>query len=248
MVPRRTDASRRRNRWPSNLGIVVLNTVLVYVLFPITALGLALVEDQQGWGLLNMMPLPFWVSLLTTVIILDLTLYFQHVLFHAVPLLWRVHRMHHADTYFDVTTGVRFHPIEILLSMAIKLMVVAALGPPAMGVLVFEILLNGTSMFNHGNLGIPKIIDRYLRWMVVTPDMHRVHHSEIVQETNSNFGFNLPWWDHLFATYRAQPSLGHEKMTIGIDQFRDPKEMRLARMLLQPLCGGTGSYPIRRGN
>ena len=187
-----------------------------------TAVGLALIEEQHGWGLLYQISLPYWATLIVSVILLDLTLYFQHVLFHAVPLLWRFHRMHHADIFFDVTTGVRFHPLEILLSMGIKLIVVAALGPPVIAVLVFEILLNATSMFNHGNIRIPETLDRHLRWIVVTPDMHRVHHSVLVQETNSNFGFNLPWWDRLFMTYRPQPIRGHNRMTIGIEQFRDP--------------------------
>jgi sterol desaturase/sphingolipid hydroxylase (fatty acid hydroxylase superfamily) len=166
------------------------------------------------------------------------------VLFHAVPALWRLHRMHHADLEFDVTTGLRFHPIEILLSMLIKFVVVAALGAPAVAVLIFEVLLNATSMFNHGNVRIPSGIDRVLRWMVVTPDMHRVHHSILPRETNSNFGFNLPWWDRLFGTYRPQPAAGHEAMTIGIEQFREPRELGLDRMLVQPFRGDAGAYPL----
>jgi sterol desaturase/sphingolipid hydroxylase (fatty acid hydroxylase superfamily) len=180
------------------------------------------------------------------VILLDLAIYLQHVLFHAVPALWRLHRMHHADLEFDVTTGTRFHPIEILLSMGIKLGVVAAFGMPAVSVLIFEVLLNATSMFNHGNVRIPLSVDRVLRWIVVTPDMHRVHHSISPRETNSNFGFNLPWWDRLFGTYRDQPAAGHEGMTIGIEQFRDPRELRLDRMLVQPFRGEAGRYPIGR--
>jgi sterol desaturase/sphingolipid hydroxylase (fatty acid hydroxylase superfamily) len=168
------------------------------------------------------------------------------VLFHAVPVLWRLHRVHHADLEFDVTTGVRFHPVEILLSMGIKLAVVAALGAPALAVLLFEVLLNATSMFNHGNVSLPARLDRVLRWLVVTPEMHRVHHSVVPRETNSNFGFNLPWWDRLFGTYRPQPAAGHEAMTIGIEQFRDPAELRLDRLLLQPLRGDDRGYPIGR--
>ena len=179
-------------------------------------------------------------------IVLDLAIYLQHVLFHAVPVLWRLHRMHHADLEFDVSTGVRFHPIEILLSMGIKLGVVAALGTPAVAVLVFEVLLNATSMFNHGNVRLAARIDRVLRWIVVTPEMHRVHHSVVPCETNSNFGFNLPWWDRLFGTYRAQPAAGHESMTIGIAQFRDPSELRLDRMLIQPFRGDDRLYPLGR--
>jgi sterol desaturase/sphingolipid hydroxylase (fatty acid hydroxylase superfamily) len=179
-----------------------------------------------------------------SVVILDLAIYLQHVLFHAVPALWRLHRMHHADLEFDVSTGLRFHPIEILLSMLIKFAVIGALGAPALSVLIFEVLLNATSMFNHGNVRIPLGFDRVLRWLVVTPDMHRVHHSILARETNSNFGFNLPWWDRLFGTYRAQPAAGHEAMTIGIEQFRDPRELGLDRMLIQPFRGDPGRYPL----
>jgi sterol desaturase/sphingolipid hydroxylase (fatty acid hydroxylase superfamily) len=170
-------------------------------------------------------------------VVLDLLIYFQHVLFHAVPALWRLHRMHHADLEFDVTTGVRFHPVEVLISMVIKLGAVAALGASALGVLAFEVLLNATSMFNHGNVCLPQHLDGALRWVVVTPEMHRVHHSTEQRETNSNFGFNLPWWDRLFGTYRAEPEAGHEGMTIGVPEFREKSELRLDRMLLQPLRG-----------
>jgi sterol desaturase/sphingolipid hydroxylase (fatty acid hydroxylase superfamily) len=167
-------------------------------------------------------------------------------MFHAVPALWRLHRMHHADLDFDVTTGARFHPLEIILSMGFKLTVVAVLGAPAVAVLIFEVALNATAMFNHGNVGLPPTIDRVLRWLVVTPDMHRVHHSTVVNETNSNFGFNLPWWDRLFGTYRAAPAAGHEAMTIGLDSFRDPAQLRIDRMLGQPFVGAVGAYPINR--
>jgi sterol desaturase/sphingolipid hydroxylase (fatty acid hydroxylase superfamily) len=244
--PRRTQAIGRGWRWPSNLGVVVVDALLVRILLPTTAVGLALLAEGRGFGLFNMIALPMWATIVASVILLDLAIYLQHVLFHAVPALWRVHRMHHADLEFDVSTGLRFHPIEILLSMAIKLTVVAALGAPALAVLIFEMLLNATSMFNHGNVRIPAGIDRALRWCVVTPDMHRVHHSILSHETNSNFGFNLPWWDRLFGTYRAQPAAGHEAMTIGIEQFRDVRELGLDRMLLQPFHDGAGSYPLGR--
>lgn len=242
--PRRKQAIGRGRRWPNNLGVVVVNTLLLRILFPTTAVGLALLAEARGFGLFNVSALPVWVGLLASVVILDLAIYLQHVLFHAVPALWRLHRMHHADLEFDVTTGLRFHPVEILLSMLIKFAVVAALGAPALAVLIFEVLLNATSMFNHGNVRLPLGIDRVLRWIVVTPDMHRVHHSILARETNSNFGFNLPWWDRLFGTYRAQPAAGHEAMTIGIEQFRAPRELRLDRMLVQPLRGDTGPYPL----
>jgi len=224
----------------------VVNTLLVRILFPTTAVGLALVAEARGFGLFNVVALQAWVGVLVSVVILDFAIYLQHVLFHAVPALWRLHRMHHADLEFDVTTGLRFHPIEILLSMVIKFTVVAALGAPALAVLIFEVLLNATSMFNHSNVRIPFGLDHVLRWFVVTPDMHRVHHSILSRETNSNFGFNMPWWDRLFGTYRAQPAAGHEAMTIGIEQFRDPRELGLDRMLLQPFRGDAGRYPLGR--
>jgi sterol desaturase/sphingolipid hydroxylase (fatty acid hydroxylase superfamily) len=246
VVPRRKQAIGRGWRWPNNLGVVVVDTLLVRILFPTTAVGLALLAEARGFGLFNVLALPAWVGVLASVVILDLAIYLQHVLFHAVPALWRLHRMHHADLEFDVTTGLRFHPIEILLSMAIKLTVVAALGAPAVSVLIFEVLLNATAMFNHSNVRIPLGLDRVLRWLVVTPDMHRVHHSILARETNSNFGFNLPWWDRLFGTYRAQPAAGHDAMTIGIEQFRDARELGLDRMLLQPFRGEPGRYPLGR--
>jgi sterol desaturase/sphingolipid hydroxylase (fatty acid hydroxylase superfamily) len=243
-APRRQRSYSRFQRWPSILTIVALNTALVRILFPTAAVGLALMAGKRGWGLLNNLPIPPWAAVVTSVVLLDLAIYLQHVMFHAVPALWRVHRMHHADLDFDVTTGARFHPIEIVLSMLIKLAAVAALGAPALGVLVFEVLLNATSMFNHSNVRIPVRLDRYLRWFVVTPDMHRVHHSIEVGETNSNFGFNLPWWDRLLGTYRDQPAAGHDGMTIGIEQFRAARELWLDRMLLQPFRGPAGGYAI----
>lgn len=246
MGPRRHQPAGRAARWPGNLGIVVLDTILVRVVFPVTGVGLALLAEARGWGLFNLAALPNWIAVAASVVLLDLAIYLQHVLFHAVPALWRLHRMHHADLAFDVTTGLRFHPVEILLSMLIKLTVIAALGAPALSVLIFEVLLNATSMFSHGNIRIPERFDRVLRWLVVTPDMHRVHHSILPRETNSNFGFNLPWWDRLFGTYRPKPAAGHEAMTIGIEQFRDWRELRLDRMLLQPFREDVGPYPMGR--
>ena len=238
LAPRRRQAIPRRGRWPSNLGIVVVDSLLVRLVFPAAAVGFALFCDAKGWGLFHAVEVPAWIAFAGSVVILDLAVYFQHVLFHAVPTLWRFHRMHHADTEFDVTTGLRFHPVEILLSMGIKIAVIAALGPPAAAVLVFEVLLNATSMFNHGNVRFPSGLERVLRWFVVTPEMHRVHHSIHRDETDSNFGFNLPWWDRIFGTYRARPRDGHVGMTIGIDRFREPREHRLDRMLLQPFRPG----------
>ena len=243
-APRRARAVSRLVRWPSNLGIVALNTVLLRLLVPTAAVGLALLAESRTWGLLNNVSLAYPVSVAAGVVLLDLAIYLQHLLFHAVPALWRLHRMHHADLDFDVTTGARFHPLEILLSMVIKLGVIAALGPPAVAVLLFEIVLNATSMFNHANVDIPIAVDRWLRWLLVTPDMHRVHHSVTPRETNSNFGFNLPWWDRLFGTYRAQPEKGHTEMVIGLDRFRTVRDQRLDSMLVQPFVGDAGTYPI----
>jgi sterol desaturase/sphingolipid hydroxylase (fatty acid hydroxylase superfamily) len=245
-APRRRREIPRLIRWSNNLGVVVIDTLLVRLTFPVVAVGLAVMAEAQGWGLFNIFDIPFWLAFVLSVLALDLAIYLQHVMFHAVPALWRLHRMHHADLEFDVSTGLRFHPVEILLSMGIKLAVVAALGPPALAVLVFEVLLNATSMFNHSNIRIPAAIDRILRLLVVTPDMHRVHHSIIPHETNSNFGFNLPWWDRLLGTYRPQPREGHESMTIGIEQFRTTRDLWLDRMLIQPLRGPASGYPINR--
>jgi sterol desaturase/sphingolipid hydroxylase (fatty acid hydroxylase superfamily) len=243
-APRRARSYSRLTRWPGNLALLALNTVLLRILLPASAASLALLGEKRGWGLLNDVELPRWGGVVVSVLILDLAIYLQHVMFHAIPALWRVHRMHHADLDFDVTSGTRFHPIEIILSMLIKFGIVAALGASALGVLIFELLLNATSMFNHGNVHIPLGLDLWLRWLVVTPDMHRVHHSIVVDETNSNFGFNLPWWDRLLGTYRDQPGGGHETMTIGIEQFRDARELWLDRMLLEPFRGPTGRYAI----
>lgn len=245
--PRRRREIPRLLRWTSNLGIVVIDTILLRLIFPVVAVGLAIVAEERGWGLFNVFAAPGWLAFVVSILALDFAIYLQHVMFHAVPTLWRLHRMHHTDLEFDVTTGLRFHPVEILLSMGIKLTVVAALGPPAVAVLVFEVLLNGTSMFNHGNVRIPTAMDRVLRWIVVTPDMHRVHHSIHRNETNSNFGFNLPWWDRLLGTYRAQPKEGHEGMTIGIEQFRTRRDLWLDRMLIQPVRGPASGYPINQG-
>jgi sterol desaturase/sphingolipid hydroxylase (fatty acid hydroxylase superfamily) len=247
-APRRPLRVSKAVRWTSNIGIVILDTALLRIVFPAAAVGIAVAAGALGWGLFNALDWPLWIEIVLAVVVLDLVIYCQHVMFHAVPVLWRLHMVHHADLDFDVTTGARFHPIEILLSMMIKLLVVAALGAPPVAVLIFEVMLNASSMFNHGNVRMPEGVDRVLRWFVVTPDMHRVHHSVVRRETNSNFGFSLPWWDRLFGTYRAQPAAGHEAMTIGIEQFREPGDMRLDRMLIQPFKGDAGAYPINRAD
>jgi sterol desaturase/sphingolipid hydroxylase (fatty acid hydroxylase superfamily) len=233
-------------RWFSNLGLTVVNTIAVRMAFALGAVGIALIAEERGWGLFNNIRLPAWLAVLLSVLALDLVIYLQHVMFHAVPLFWRLHMVHHADLDFDVTTGLRFHTIEILLSMGIKAAAIILLGTPAVAVLIFEVLLNATSMFNHSNIRMPAGLDRVLRLFVVTPDMHRVHHSVIARETNSNFGFNLPWWDYLMGTYRPQPAEGHERMEIGLSQFRDSRADRLHWMLLLPFVGRRGEYPINR--
>lgn len=243
-APRRSQPLGRRRRWPGNLGVVVVDALLVRLLVPATAVAVAVLATQRGWGLWPTVQAPTWLAVIGSIVLLDLAIYLQHVLFHAVPALWRLHRMHHTDLELDVTSGARFHPLEILLSLGIKLAVVAALGAPAVAVLMFEVLLNATSMFNHGNVRMPAWLDGMLRLLLVTPDMHRVHHSWLPHETNSNFGFNLSCWDRLFGTYCAQPHDGHANMTIGINQFRDPRELRLDRMLWQPLREPANSYPI----
>ncbi|MEW6348843.1 MAG: sterol desaturase family protein [Thermodesulfobacteriota bacterium] len=244
--PRRPLTTSKGVRWVSNLGIVVINTVLLRLMFPTAAVGMAFWVGERGWGLFNTVTVPYWVAVVLSAVALDFVIYLQHVMFHAVPTFWRLHMMHHADLDFDLTTGSRFHPIEIILSMVIKFAAIVVLGAPALGVLVFEILLNGTAMFNHGNIFVPENLDRALRLVVVTPDMHRVHHSVFPSETNSNFGFNLPWWDRLMGTYRPQPSRGHARMTIGLHQFRDPARLTLPWMLALPFAGKPGSYPINR--
>jgi len=245
-APRRTLTTSKSARWFANIGIVVINAVALRIVFPVAAVGIAIVASERGWGLFNNIPVPYWLAVVLSVAFLDFVIYVQHVMFHAIPSLWRLHMMHHADMDIDLTTGSRFHPIEILLSMLIKMATVMVIGAPAVGVILFEILLNGTAMFNHGNIFLPLGLDKVLRLFVVTPDMHRVHHSVLPFETNSNFGFNAPWWDRMMGTYRSQPRKGHEGMTIGLNQFRDPSRLTLPRILAMPFVSPTGNYAINR--
>lgn len=231
--PRRSLRTPKGIRWYSNLGLVAMDTLALRLLLPLQAVGVALYVETHG-GVFNILLLPEWMSILLGVFSLDFVIYLQHAMFHFIPVLWRLHRVHHTDLDFDVTTGVRFHPIEILLSMGIKMGAVAFFGASAIAVVIFEVLLNVTSMFNHGNVRFPRRIDRLVRLFVVTPEMHRVHHSVLIREYNSNFGFNLPWWDRLLGTYRDQPEAGHEGMTIGLGQFRDPNALTLTRLLILP--------------
>ena len=244
VAPKRKLTTLKARRWTTNLTIIGLDNLLVMLLIPVTIIQVSLAAQASKWGLFNQLDLPPVPTFFLSVLALDLIIYLQHLMFHTVPLFWRLHMVHHADLDIDVTTGLRFHPLEIILSVFIKIATVAALGPPVLAVLVFEILLNATAMFNHANVALPTDIDRWLRLMVVTPDMHRVHHSVIIRETNSNFGFNFPWWDRLFGTYRPQPAKGHQEMTIGLSQYRNPAALGLGKILLLPLTGNPGSYSL----
>jgi sterol desaturase/sphingolipid hydroxylase (fatty acid hydroxylase superfamily) len=243
-APRRPLTTAKIRRWVANLSIVVLDSIIVRLLFAAGAVGAAMLGAERNWGVLNHLDWPIWLEIGLAVVLLDFALYLQHVMFHAVPLFWRFHMMHHADLDCDVTTGLRFHPVEVVISMAIKLAAVTLVGAAPSAVLTFEVLLNATSMFNHSNIWIPAAVDRVLRRALVTPDMHRIHHSIVPHETNSNFGFNLPWWDRLLGTYREEPAQEQTGMTIGLEQFRDPRRLTLAGILALPFLGAPGPYPV----
>ncbi len=235
LAPRRRLDQPQALRWMNNLGLIATDTLLVRLVLPGAALATALFAAAHGWGVLRLLALPAPMRLLLTLAALDLTIYLQHVMLHAVPALWRLHRVHHADLDFDVTTGVRFHPLEILLSLVIKCAVIALLGASPGAVLLFEVVLNASSMFTHGNVTLPARLEARLRWLLVTPEMHRVHHSIETDEMNRNFGFNLSWWDRLLGTYRAATRTPQDRMTIGLTGWRDPHRCeRLAGMLVMP--------------
>lgn len=247
LAPRRALTVSKAVRWANNLGLVFFNSIILRLIFPAAAVGMAVFTTEQGWGLLNYFDIAFPLAVLLSVVAMDFIIYLQHVLVHAVPMLWRLHRVHHADLDFDVTTGARFHPIEIILSMLIKFATIVVLGPPVVAVVVFEVILNAMAMFNHSNVRLPMGLDRILRLIVVTPDMHRVHHSTEDNEANSNFGFNLSIWDRFFGTYIPQPRAGHEGMSIGIHKYRDPKQVSwLPGMLALPFRGKISGYAINR--
>jgi len=247
LAPRRALTVSKAVRWVNNLGLVFLNSVMLRLLFPAAAVGVAAFAAENGWGLLNYYEIAFPLAVVLAVAAMDLIIYLQHVLFHALPTLWRLHRVHHADLDFDVTTGARFHTIEIVLSMLIKFATIVVLGAPVVAVVIFEVILNALAMFNHGNVRLPQGLDRVLRLLVVTPDMHRVHHSVEDNEANSNFGFNLSIWDRVFGTYIAQPRCGHEGMAIGIHKYREPKQVSwLPGMLALPFVGRVSGYAINR--
>ncbi|MDQ6970557.1 MAG: sterol desaturase family protein [Mariprofundus sp.] len=237
-------------RWPANLGIVVLDALMVRIVLPAGAVGAALWAQELNFGLFHWLAgfdglnLPGALIVFIAVVLLDLAIYAQHVLFHALPILWRLHLVHHADRDIDVTTGLRFHPIEILLSMIIKITLVMLLGAPVLAVIIFEVVLNAMAMFNHANVALPLKLDGWLRWLLITPDVHRIHHSIHRHETNSNYGFNLSVWDRLFGTYRAQPQDGHDDMVIGLQHLQDEPTHKLAFMLRLPFGSHIGQYPI----
>ena len=235
LSPKRPLSCSKPYRWFNNIGLVVLNTVLIRLLFPVATVGVAFFAIEQQLGVFNQVAWPLWLEILISILLLDMIIYWQHRMFHRVPVLWRLHRVHHIDQDIDVTTGSRFHPIEIILSLAIKFLMVLILGVPAEAVILFEIILNGAAMFNHSNVALPAKFDKYLRWFLVTPDMHRVHHSRIVAETNSNYGFNIPLWDRMFSSYIDQPKQGHIDMEIGVKGFDDKSTTQhLHKMLLLP--------------
>lgn len=244
--PRRSSTQPKSRHWLTNLSLLAVDVLALRLLLGVGAFATALYAEQHGWGLFNLTSWPYWLEFLLAWLLLDFALYLQHVLSHALPVFWRLHRVHHSDLDFDLTTGVRFHPVEIFLSMLYKMAAVAALGAPPWAVLIFEVVLNGASVFNHGNVHLPEKIDRWLRLMIVTPDMHRVHHSSVVNETNSNFGFSISLWDYLCGTYRAQPSLGQLGFEIGLKEFRDPQQLGFWGLLLLPLRGRFGQYSFKK--
>lgn len=245
--PCRTLKVPKLTRWVNNLGLVFLNSFILRLLFPAAAVGVAVFASEQGWGLFNYYSVPFVLAVILTVIAMDFIIYLQHVLVHAVPALWRLHRVHHADRDYDVTTGARFHPIEIILSMLIKFATIIVLGAPAVAVIIFEVILNAMAMFNHSNIRLPEKFEPKIRRFVVTPDMHRVHHSVEDDEANSNFGFNLSIWDRIFGTYKDQPRAGHTEMEIGIHHYNDDKQVTwITGMLTLPFKGKISGYVINR--
>ena len=240
-APRRGGPHSILFRWANNFSLVVFNTALMRLIFPTALVGIAVFFQETGWGLFNILSLPFWSEILFALVLLDLAIYWQHKMLHAVPLLWRIHRMHHTDIDFDVSTGVRFHPIEIILSMCIKIFVIALLGAAPLATVVFEIVLSGSAIFSHGNILIPRRFEIMLRRFLVTPDMHRIHHSIEEVETNSNFGFCLSWWDRIFATYREEPKRTHTEMCLGLGEYRSKKWQSFAGLLRVPFAKTDGS-------
>lgn len=241
-LPKRFLRAKKSVRWLNNIFLTVINTFILRFAFPLTLLGWTQFAQEQNWGILNYLQWPFFLEVGIAFVVFDFAIYLQHVLVHFVPLLWRLHQVHHADLDLDVTSGARFHTIEMILSMLVKFSLVVLLGPSLLAVLIFEVVLNAAAMFNHSNVNIPMKLDKFLRWAIVTPDMHRVHHSKIISEANTNFGFNLPWWDRLFGTYLSEPKLGQENMNIGLSYVKNEKEAsQLWSMLKMPFTNSTES-------
>lgn len=234
LFPRKARVLGRRHRWFSNLLLIIIDGIFVRLLFPIVGVGMAAVSLEKGWGLFNYTEWPLWVEITLAITLLDVAIYWQHVASHHIPILWSLHKVHHVDRDIDVTTGSRFHPVEIALSMAYKICLVLLLGAPILAVIIFELILNGCAMFNHSNVKLPLRIDSKLRRFIVTPDMHRVHHSTMVSETNSNYGFSLSLWDRIFKTYIAQPSKGHKGMLIGLEEYQTSGPASLTWSLILP--------------
>lgn len=244
--PKRELLQLRRFRWFSNIGLIVLSSVLIRFILPTAAVGVALHVEQEQLGFLNLYELPFIVQFIFAFILLDLAIYFQHVMFHALPLFWRFHRVHHSDLDCDITTGLRFHPFEMIISIVFKFLIIASIGAPVLAVVLFEIILNAASMFTHSNIKIPSTIERMVRWFIVTPDMHRIHHSIEENETNSNFGFFISAWDRLLGTYIHVPEKGHVNMQIGLQRFREPKWQNLRWLIYLPFVDKTNGYSINK--
>ena len=235
LAPKRALTQSKPYRWLNNISLVVFNTLLMRLLLPFATVGVAIYAKDKGLGLFTLIDWPFWIEVVLSILILDCIIYWQHRIFHKIPVLWKLHRVHHIDQDIDVTTGSRFHPVEIFLSLFIKFSIVLLLGVPVVAVILFEVLLNATAMFNHSNIALPKTLDRFIRYFLVTPDMHRVHHSNIKAETNSNYGFNIPLWDRIFNSYKDQPKLGHQDMVIGVDGFTDTvKTQNVLKLLKHP--------------
>lgn len=231
LFPARDRVQGRGRRWSTNLGLVIIDTFAIRLLFPIIAVGAALWAGAQGWGVLNLVALPNWAAVLLAVIILDMMIYWQHVASHHIPFLWRLHKVHHADRDLDASSGLRFHPVEIVLSMVYKMVIVVALGAPVLAVIIFEIVLNACALFNHANVRLPQWVERPLRQVMVTPALHRIHHSVIERETNSNFGFSVIWWDKIFKSYTDTPK---GELTLGLTEYQTDAPSGLVWSLIAP--------------
>lgn len=246
--PKRELLQLRRFRWFGNIGLIVISSVLIRFLIPTAAVGVALHVEQDQVGFLNHYDMPFFVQFFIAFVLMDLAIYFQHVIFHALPMFWRFHRVHHSDLDCDITTGIRFHPFEMIISILFKFLVIISIGAPVLAVVVFEVVLNAASMFTHSNIKIPQSIERMVRLILVTPDMHRIHHSINENETNSNFGFFISTWDRIFGTYIKEPALGHENMQIGLQGFREPKWQNLRWLIYLPFVSRIDDYAINKRN